>query len=93
MTYLSIIECPNVFTGENAYSMSSMDMLPRLGITQGLVSRHMRATDQGTIAVCIWTDLTSCERFLDEDWYAKADVLWGDRYVLKIQPIDETSDA
>ena len=93
MTYLSIIECPNVFTGENEYSMSSMDMLPRPGITRGLVSRHMRATDQSTIAVCIWSDLASCRQFLDDDWYAKAAVMWGDRYSLKIQPIDETSDA
>ena len=88
MKYLAVIECPVVFPAENEYALSSVDMLPRLGITAGLESRHMRILDARVTAVCIFTSASAGTGFFDEDWQAKAETLWGDDYRTRFEDID-----
>lgn len=93
MHYLAILDCPVVFSGENTYSMTSIDMCPSVGITRGLISRHVKVVDARVIAVCIWEDQLTCMLFFNSDWYEKAETLWGDRYQLRLETIDETRAA
>jgi hypothetical protein len=93
MRYLAILDCPVIFSGENSYRMTSIDMCPSAGITAGLISRHVKVVDGRLIAVCIWTSETWCRDFYDSAWYAKASDLWGDQYQLRIEAIDETQAA
>lgn len=91
--YLSMIECPVVFPGDNAYGMSSRDMLPRAGVTPGLISRHVRVSDNRIVGVCIWANEPSCKRFFDDDWYGKAKSLWGEEYSIRLERIEDASAA
>lgn len=93
MRYLAILECPVIFSGENAYAMTSMDMCPSVGITRGLISRHVKVVDARVIVVCIWEDQLGCMLFFDTDWREKAEVLWGEAYQLRLEAIDETRAA
>ncbi|NEU12674.1 hypothetical protein G3T14_11055 [Methylobacterium sp. BTF04] len=93
MRHLAILECPVIFSGENTYSMTSIDMCPSVGIARGLVSRHVKVVDARIIVVCIWEDQVSSLLFFNADWYEKAGVLWGDRYQLRLDAIDESVGA
>ncbi len=93
MSYLAILECPVIFSGESAYAMTSMDMCPSTGITRGLISRHVKVVDSRIIAVCIWQSEFCAKLFFNAEWYEKAEVLWGDRYQLRLEEIDETAVA
>lgn len=93
MKYLSVVECPVVFPGENAYGMSSIDMLPRAGVTAGLESRHVRVLDGRIVAVCIWKSASSGQLFFDETWHTRADQLWNDAYQTRFEEIDEPPAA
>lgn len=93
MRHLTILECPVTFTDENGYSQSSIAMCPTIGISHGLVSRHVKVQDARLIVVCIWTSQADSEIFLDAAWYAKAAGLWGDDYQLRLESLDETNCA
>lgn len=93
MSYLAILECPVTFNDENNYSMSSIDMCPTVGITQGLVSRHVKVQDARLLVVCIWKSQADSETFFESEWYAKADTLWGADYQLRLEALDKTSAA
>ncbi|WP_227440675.1 MULTISPECIES: hypothetical protein [unclassified Methylobacterium] len=93
MRYLAILECPVIFSGESPNGMTSMDMCPSAGITRGLISRHVKVIDSRVIAVCIWQSEFCAKLFFDADWYEKAGVLWGDRYQLRLEAIDEAAVA
>lgn len=93
MRYLAILECPVIFSGENTYSMTSIDMCPSVGITRGLISRHVKVVDARVIVVCIWENHFSSLLFFNTDWYEKAASLWGDRYQLRLEAIDEACTA
>lgn len=93
MSYLAILECPVIFSGENTYSMTSTDMLPSVGITPGLVSRHIKVSDARIMAVCIWTSKFCSRKYFDAQWYERAAVLWGEEYQLREEAVDETCPA
>ena len=93
MKYLSVIECPVVFPGENAFAMSSIDMLPRAGVTPGLESRHVRVLGGRIIAVCLWKNPASGQHFFDEAWQTRADQLWQDAYQTRFEDIEEPPAA
>ncbi len=93
MKHLVVVECPIVFPGENEFGMSSVDMLPRLGIAAGLESRHIRVLDERIIAVCIFKSTFCAKLFFDAEWTARADTLWGDRYQMRFEAIDNASAA
>lgn len=93
MKYLTVVECPVVFPGENDHALASKDMLPRLGIAGGLESRHVRILDGRITAVCIWKNSACAKQFFDSDWHAKADEIWGDAYQTRFEAIDSASAA
>lgn len=93
MRFLAILECPVTFSGENTYSMTSIDMCPSVGVTRGLVSRHVKVLDATLIAVCIWEDERFSRAYFDAEWYEKAGVLWGESYRLRLEPIDASQVA
>lgn len=93
MRHLAILDCPVVFSGENTYAMTSIDMCPSVGVTRGLVSRHVKIIDARVIAVCIWEDQMSCMLFFNSDWYERAAALWGDSYQLRLEAIDASQAA
>lgn len=91
--HLTVVECPIVFPGENAFGVSSVDMLPRLGIAAGLESRHIRVLDERIIAVCIWKSLFCAKLFFDGPWYDRAGTLWGEAYQIRFEAIEDASAA
>ncbi|GJE26378.1 hypothetical protein [Methylobacterium organophilum] len=91
--YLTVVECPVIFPGENEYAMSSFDMLPRLGITRGLESRHVKVLDNRIVMVCIWKSSFCARLFFDAAWTEKAAVLWPDTYQFRLEPIENASAA
>lgn len=93
MRYLAILDCPVTFAGENSYGMTSNDMCPSAGITGGLISRHVKVVDGRLIAVCIWNSEFCARVFFDHAWYEKAGELWGDQYQLRLEAIDEETQA
>ncbi|MFY9291878.1 MAG: hypothetical protein WAP03_14450 [Methylorubrum rhodinum] len=93
MKHLAVVECPIVFPGENEFGMSSVDMLPRLGIAAGLESRHIRVLDERIIAVCIFKSTFCAKLFFDAEWTTRADTLWDDRYQIRFEAIDTASAA
>lgn len=93
MKHLAVVECPIVFPGENEFGMSSVDMLPRLGIAAGLESRHIRVLGERIIAVCIFKSTFCAKLFFDAEWTARAETLWGDRYQIRFEAIDTASAA
>jgi hypothetical protein len=93
MRYLAILECPVIFSGENAYGMTSMDMCPSVAIARGLISRHVKVVDSRVIVVCIWESEFCAKLFFDAAWTEKARVLWEDRYQLRLEAIDEARVA
>jgi len=93
MRYLAILECPVIFSGENPYGMTSMDMCPSVGITRGLISRHVKVVDARVIVVSIWTSQFCAKLFFDPAWYEKAEILWGDGYQLRLDAIEEARVA
>lgn len=93
MSYLAILECPVIFSGDNTYAMTSIDMCPSVSITRGLVSRHVKVIDARLIVVCIWKSQFCSRMFFDALWYEKAGELWGDQYQLRLEAIDESQAA
>lgn len=93
MSYLAILECPVTFNDENDYAQSSIDMCPTVGITQGLVSRHVKVQDGRLLVVCIWKSRAEGEAFFTPEWSARAVTLWGDDYQLRLESVDESSAA
>ena len=93
MRYLAILDCPVIFSGENTYSMTSIDMCPSVGIAGGLISRHIKVVDARVLLVSIWTDEAASKAYFDADWYERAQVLWGDDYQLRLEAIDEANVA
>lgn len=93
MKNLTVVECPVVFPGENEFGMSSVDMLPRLGIAAGLESRHIRVLDERIIAVCIWKSTFCAKLFFDAAWSERAETLWGEAYQIRFEAIDDASAA
>ncbi|KQP30625.1 hypothetical protein ASF49_14080 [Methylobacterium sp. Leaf104] len=93
MRFLAILDCPVIFSGENSYGMTSIDMCPSTGITSGLISRHVKVVDGRLIAVCIWTSEFCCRKYFDAAWYGKAADLWGDQYQLRLEAIEEPQAA
>ena len=93
MRYLAILECPVIFSGENAFGMTSMDMCPSVGITRGLISRHVKVVDSQLFVVSIWDSQFCAKLFFDPAWYEKAEILWGDGYQLRLDAIEEARVA
>ncbi|AMB44265.1 hypothetical protein Y590_05115 [Methylobacterium sp. AMS5] len=93
MKYLTVVECPIVFPGENEFGASSIDMLPRLGIAGGLESRHIRVLDERIIAVCIWRSSFCAKLFFDTAWHERAASLWGEAYQIRFEAIENASAA
>ncbi len=93
MKHLTVIECPIVFPGENEFGVSSIDMLPRLGIAGGLESRHIRVLDERIIAVCIWRSSFCAKLFFDAAWHERAATLWGEAYQIRFEAIENASAA
>lgn len=93
MSYLAILECPVTFSAENKYSMSSIDMCPTVGITRGLVSRHVKVVDARILVVCIWESQSFGQTFFDAEWHAKAGELWGEDYQLRLASPDASQVA
>jgi len=93
MRYLAILECPVIFSGENAYGMTSMDMCPSVGIARGLFSRHVKVVDARVIVVSIWESEFCARLFFDAAWTEKARTLWDDSYQLRLDAIEEARVA
>ncbi|MBX9933074.1 MAG: hypothetical protein K2Y56_16305 [Methylobacterium sp.] len=93
MRYLAILDCPVIFSGENTYSMTSIDMCPSVGIARGLISRHIKVVDARVLLVSIWSDEAASKAYFDAEWYERAAALWGDDYQLRLEAIDETNVA
>ncbi|MHC2000928.1 MULTISPECIES: hypothetical protein [unclassified Methylobacterium] len=45
------------------------------------------------IAVCIWQSEFCAKLYFNAEWYEKAEALWGDRYQLRLEAIDEEAVA
>ncbi|KQP59127.1 hypothetical protein ASG40_16855 [Methylobacterium sp. Leaf399] len=93
MSYLTILECPVTYNDADSYEQSSIDMCPTVGITQGLVSRHVKVQDSRLLVVCIWKDRADSELVFDTEWYAKAEERWGSDYQLRLETLGATSAA
>lgn len=93
MKYLTILECPVVYSAENDRAVASKDMLPRLGVTAGLESQHVRVLDTRITSVCIWASEFFAKRYFGKDWSETADAIWGDQYQIRFEAIDAASAA
>lgn len=93
MKYLTILECPVVYSAENSHALASKDMLPRFGVTSGLESQHVRVLDTRITSVCIWESEFFAKRYFGKDWSGKADAIWGDQYQIRFEAIDAASAA
>lgn len=91
--YLSVLNCPVAGEGEDEVSTSSRTLCPSLGITPGLLTRHLRVRDGNLLCVCIWDSHDACDAFFDADWHARAAALWDESYDLRITGCDEASAA
>lgn len=93
MKYLTILECPVVYSAENDHGLASKDMLPRFGVTSGLESQHVRVLDARITSVCIWTSEFLAKRYFGKDWSEKAEAIWDGQYQIRFEPIDAASAA
>ncbi|MGY2052045.1 hypothetical protein [Methylobacterium sp. JK268] len=91
--HLSVLNCPVAAEGEDEASAASRSLLPSLGITPGLLTRHLRVRDGNLLCICIWESAAACRAYFSQAWHARATGLFVQGYDLRISPCDEASAA
>ncbi len=93
MRYLAILECPVIFSGENDFGMTSMDMCPSSPSRAGSSVATSRWWSPASSSSASGESEFCAKLFFDAAWTEKAQILWEDRYQLRLEAIDEARVA